>query len=364
MTDTTNSPAPRAPRLPDPGWLPDPGSPRLERYWDGTRWTTRLRHRDTGLEISIGPTRRERRPHAVLRFGAWTAGLAVVILGLGWFGLLPSWVPYSDSLVRPAPTGPNVQYPVFGSDEFVEYLARSMVAQDEVIDIGYWVHTEGRSTDDVWDALQEASAQNPYVFVSEWRQSATLTAAEIRPTYNYDDPEADRRRAATRAAVQVALADTGAVAADTDTAKATLVHDYITGTATYDHAAFDAIEATDGREMTPQIARSQEAYGILVEGTAVCNGYAQAFLLMADAAGLESVVVTGEANGGVYTGSHAWNRVLIDGEWKIVDATWNDHDAVQSGRDYFLLEDGHPLLDTRTVGDGWVVDAHRDNYFN
>ena len=364
MTDTTDHPMPRAPRLPPPGWLPDPSSPHLERYWDGARWTPRLRHRDTGLEFRVGPAPRQRRPHGVLRFGAWTAGLAVLVLGLGWFGMLPSWVPYSETIAREAPSGPSVAYPVFGSDDLVQYLARSMVAQEERIDVSYWVHSQGASTDDVWDALQEASAQNPYVFVSEWHQSASVATAEVRPTYIYDDAEAERRRTETRVAVQTALADTGAALVASDTGKATAIHDYITGHATYDYEAFDAIEATGGLEITPRIARSQEAYGILVDGTAVCNGYAQAFALLADAVGLESVIVTGEANGGVYTGSHAWNRVSIDGEWMIVDATWNDHDAVVAGRDYFLLEEGHPLLNTRTAGDGWVVDSERAKYFN
>jgi len=52
-------------------------------------------------------------------------------------------------------------------------------------------------------------------------------------------------------------------------------------------------------------------------------GYADAFKLLADEAGLESIVVTGYLEGFL---PHAWNRVNINGQWHTVDVTNNAND--------------------------------------
>ncbi|NJC28306.1 transglutaminase domain-containing protein [Neolewinella antarctica] len=59
----------------------------------------------------------------------------------------------------------------------------------------------------------------------------------------------------------------------------------------------------------------------------VCDNYARLYQRMAETVGLNCAYVTGhvrsnaiEAGSMGYT--HAWNAVEIDGEWKIVDATW------------------------------------------
>lgn len=49
----------------------------------------------------------------------------------------------------------------------------------------------------------------------------------------------------------------------------------------------------------------------------VCDANAQAFQAMAEAIGLRSVIMNGEARGE----GHAWNAVCINGSWYIVDST-------------------------------------------
>ena len=58
------------------------------------------------------------------------------------------------------------------------------------------------------------------------------------------------------------------------------------------------------------------AYSCLVLGKAQCSGYADAFLQMAKACGLDARYV--------YNTRHAWNLVNIDGDWYHVDVTWED----------------------------------------
>ena len=70
---------------------------------------------------------------------------------------------------------------------------------------------------------------------------------------------------------------------------------------------------------------SYKAYGALVNGKAVCSGYAKAFDLLAKKCGLSSTVVTGTAyNSDGRDGPHAWNQIYLDGDWYNVDVTFED----------------------------------------
>lgn len=62
------------------------------------------------------------------------------------------------------------------------------------------------------------------------------------------------------------------------------------------------------------------AYGAIVQGVAVCNGYAEAMSLLLTCAGVENKIMTGTAEGEL----HAWNMVKLDDEWYQVDITWDD----------------------------------------
>lgn len=70
-------------------------------------------------------------------------------------------------------------------------------------------------------------------------------------------------------------------------------------------------------EMT-RYARSE--YGAMVNGWAVCEGYARAFQYLADKLDVISLFMEGDTAGG----SHAWNMVWLDGNWYHVDVTWMD----------------------------------------
>ena len=63
-----------------------------------------------------------------------------------------------------------------------------------------------------------------------------------------------------------------------------------------------------------------DSYGALVNGEAVCDGYALAFFQMAEACDLEVVSVVGKAGGD----NHRWNKIKLDGKWYNVDVTWED----------------------------------------
>ncbi|MBQ9949700.1 MAG: hypothetical protein IJO93_03140 [Clostridia bacterium] len=71
------------------------------------------------------------------------------------------------------------------------------------------------------------------------------------------------------------------------------------------------------------------AYGALVRGSALCEGYSDAFTLSMFYMGIECMQVYGMAvNSSGDEQSHAWNYVKPGDDWYEVDITWDDIDSV------------------------------------
>lgn len=119
-----------------------------------------------------------------------------------------------------------------------------------------------------------------------------------------------------------------------------VIHDYLLENTTYDHDNY--ITST----VPPE---SHSIYGALIEGTAVCDGYAKSAKYLLDLVGIESGIITsGEM-------SHAWNYVNIDGKYYHMDITWDDPVPETNTMDYsyFNLSDNE-IAKTHT----WI----KDNY--
>ena len=95
---------------------------------------------------------------------------------------------------------------------------------------------------------------------------------------------------------------------------------------------------------------SYSANGVLVNGTGVCQSYAEATVLLLNAAGIECRLLSGSADNGSGNGAegHAWNLVKLGDHWYHLDCTWDDPtnlregEAVFSGMErysYFLISD-------------------------
>lgn len=106
-----------------------------------------------------------------------------------------------------------------------------------------------------------------------------------------------------------------------DFEKEKAIHDYIINTSKYDSRVY-----TDNE--IPK--ESYTAYGVLVEGIGVCEGYAKAMKLLLDDVGVECHIVSGKSMGM----NHAWNMVKLGEDYYHVDATWDDP----------LLSDGKQIL--------------------
>lgn len=71
----------------------------------------------------------------------------------------------------------------------------------------------------------------------------------------------------------------------------------------------------------------------LLEGKAVCEGYAKLFKYIMDGAGIPAVTVVGNGiNSKGQLEPHAWNQVYINGAWYGIDTTWDDPIIVGGGK--------------------------------
>ena len=107
--------------------------------------------------------------------------------------------------------------------------------------------------------------------------------------------------------------------------KAKVLHDELIKTVTYGSGEYSG----------------QTAYEALVNKQSVCAGYARAYKLLCDLAGIECFCVYGNAGGGLGGGgAHQWNVIkLDDGKWYEVDVTFDDG-LTQGGnicREFFCL---------------------------
>lgn len=100
--------------------------------------------------------------------------------------------------------------------------------------------------------------------------------------------------------------------------KVKLIYDYIVENVSYDRES----DKRDG-----YIAYS--AYAALIEGKAVCQGYANLLYRLCLESGIDCRIVSGSCDGE----GHAWNIIRIGDYYYHADATW---DAVRKKYEYFL----------------------------
>ena len=73
------------------------------------------------------------------------------------------------------------------------------------------------------------------------------------------------------------------------------------------------------------------SYGALVNGKAVCAGYARAYQLLLNRIGVDCITIQGKGEPkkdtilfGVTGPTHAWNAVKNGTTWLMTDVTWDD----------------------------------------
>lgn len=100
------------------------------------------------------------------------------------------------------------------------------------------------------------------------------------------------------------------------------VHDYLAQTIYYPDLT-----------TSDYVMSAHDAYGALIEGRAVCQGYSDAVKLICDRYSIPAVCISGTSG----NAGHMWNGIQMDdGIWYLMDLTWDDQES-RTYYDFFLV---------------------------
>jgi len=128
----------------------------------------------------------------------------------------------------------------------------------------------------------------------------------------------------------------------TDVEKLLAIHDFLVRECDYDYANY--LDGTIPME-------SSSAYGVLVNGTGVCQGYALAFLNLISRLGISCRLISS------WGMNHAWNMVYIEGNWYHIDVTWDDPVFPYSGNNDYAKE-GYVSHNYFVLSDNEITDHY------
>lgn len=117
--------------------------------------------------------------------------------------------------------------------------------------------------------------------------------------------------------------------------KIRIIHDYIVNNTKYDQNRSD-------KNIFEY--KSNNAYGVLIEGYGICSGYTDSMMLFLEKLNIKSYKVSSE--------NHVWNKVFINNNWYNLDLTWDDP-VNSDGSDslehtFFLVNDDEMLKNDKT----------------
>lgn len=241
-----------------------------------------------------------------------------------------------------------------GAEGEISLMVSTNVSSEELKDVYYMIDSMVGTIKSI--TTYENGEENYRKVVFDYEKADSMYVYESI-VENKEIP-ADKYRAKQMESVCKSFLNENIKPAMSDYEKELCIHDYIVENTIYGFSL-----SHDDSEFN--------AYGALVNGRAVCSGYAAAMNLLLRCAGVESKIVIGDATD-IYskdskTEKHAWNQVKVDGIWYNMDATWDD--PVGAGEDrithqYFNVKDDI-LDDTHTwkTENAEKCDSMKANYY-
>lgn len=213
-----------------------------------------------------------------------------------------------------------------GETDLYNVILTGIQAREERIDISKYnisgvktgIDTYGRPiySSDAFDTFYRVVNDHPELFYVQTGYSYsysgtagadTIKIISIAPAYNSELMGADLQEKFD-AASEKALAQVKEGMSDLE--KALVLHDYLVVNCRYNWEV--------GNNQGAEKITVYSAYGALVNGDAVCQGYALAYKYLLNQVDVPAVTVSSDSM------HHMWNQVQIGGEWYHVDATWDD----------------------------------------
>lgn len=230
----------------------------------------------------------------------------------------------------------NPRYAVFADSAEEEWLACNLMAGNTEISLEPFPSIQ--LFDNLADVFQKVYYQNPYIIgvLSYKYDYGTLT---LNVKYCYDEEEILQKQQEiflkSKEIVSECITESMS-----DEEKCEVLYNYLNDNTVYDN---EAVEAAKNSNFKKHDGWKEEedafnAYGIIVKETGVCQSYALSYKLLCSLCNVESKVITGYLNGNL---PHAWNAVMLEGEWYQTDCTNNETNC---GIPFFLYAAGESDL--------------------
>jgi len=139
-----------------------------------------------------------------------------------------------------------------------------------------------------------------------------------------------------------------------DYQKVKAIHDWIVMNVIYDQELLSMIGNT-GDEIKQYDGFYLE--GVFDKGYAVCEGISKAVCALANIEGIPCVRVSGHETGDKNSVGHAWNKIYIDGNWYILDAT---SDGTIVGGQYEVLSYAYFLISDEEMKKRYTGEDYED----
>ena len=256
--------------------------------------------------------------------------LATLLVAVLLLGMLPMHVAaadtgFSDYYGREALAKlPNASSLLYAYDQIAEGIERT-VSPISVSDASHSITVD--ELDVVMKAYRRDYVQHFWLGNRYSYSYAGNNVRKVMPDYLLQGTTLEFAKQAMEEAADEILA--GITPSMTDWDKELYLHDALAERVTY-------VESEN----------AHSAYGALVDGEAVCEGYAEALQYLLHRVGIQSFIAIGSSvnPGSLQPEGHAWNYVRINGRYYHVDLTWNDQDS-HLYHAYFNVDDATILQD-------------------
>lgn len=183
---------------------------------------------------------------------------------------------------------------------------------------------------------------------TEYKRGDTVVSLRFSPKYTMTQEDMQSFKKQVEEKVSRILEGISIV--DSDFNKAKYVYDTLIRTVEYDTSS----------------PNNQNILSVFLEGKTVCQGYACATQYLLKQLGITGAVIGGTADGV----PHAWNLVLLDGDYYYMDTTWGSssyrgEEATYINYAYFALT-SEEMAQTHKAEETFllpVCDSRKDNYF-
>ncbi len=222
--------------------------------------------------------------------------------------------------------------------QLYDMILKGVEDYSEEIEIKRLVYNE----EDLMTVIKAIKYDRPDIFWVSWNDWQILTGDSgitIMPIYYVNSQIGRKMTGEIEGAVRRFVFENNSVSSLPDYDKVAAVHNWLINNIHYE----------ESYNMYPDSEKwiLHSAYGALVNGRAVCDGYAAAFNILMERLGVKCVLVDGVTINNIDNEGHQWNIVNIDGKNYHIDVTWDDINIYGGGEtesgfvsyQYFMLSD-------------------------